>query len=216
MAESATSLLSTDSAPSSAPRSPSMPVPAVPRRAAPPRRKAPKSPSPVPSPQVLEGDIASQSPVATPLAEEDAKSRVLQEDVQKSKEDEVALGLAEPPPVPPPTMAVTNEGQHRDKTAKDAEAAAYASALTSALEDVQAQESSLDTELMEHEQVPVARLDLAEPEESGQLEQSSSSAEAPAAESEQEEEEDAATRRARIAERLRQQGEFNPFSAPSS
>ena len=69
---------------------------------------------------------------------------------------------------------------------------------------------------MEHEQIPVSQSDLAEPEESGQLEQSSSSAEAPAAESEQEEKEDAATRRARIAERLRQQGEFNLFSAPSS
>lgn len=201
-----------------------MPVPAAPRRAAPPRRKAPKSPSPAsaPAPHVLDAETVSESPASTPLAEGDAKSQELQEDVRRSKEDEVALGIppsastSESAPAPEdPNEEVEQKSVHepeeKHEYVQDAEATAYASALTDALEEQAADEEQATQEEVHqvHDHDEPAAL-KAHPRDIAHEDEAAPVAE-PAIE---EEEEDEAARRQRLLERMRQQGAFNPFSAP--
>ena len=174
----------------------------------------PKSPSPAAPQHVLEGEKQdSESPAPTPLPEEDEKSKELQEDVQKSKEDEVALGL--PPAAPPVPTESKPEEAH---VAADNEADAYASALTDALEEHGEAEEKHEYDALQEKHVPephYAQSTEAEVQEDLTHDEPAPASPAPEPESQEvEDEEDAAARRQRIAERLRQQGGFNPFSAP--
>ncbi|KAI0070244.1 hypothetical protein K474DRAFT_880491 [Panus rudis PR-1116 ss-1] len=113
------SLLSADTPPSAGIKSPtSMPVPSVPRRAAPPRRKTPKSPSPAPAPppaalQEVEeaAKVAEETAVPTPaLKEEDGVEDKDSEGEIKKEEEEKEQPKSEPEgqeavPVPAPAEA---------------------------------------------------------------------------------------------------------------
>ncbi|THG95679.1 hypothetical protein EW026_g6021 [Hermanssonia centrifuga] len=220
---SATSLLSPDSG-TSVPRSPAMPVPAAPRRAAPPRRKAPKSPSPGLPAHVTDAEI-SESPVSgTPQATSSEESKQLQESVHKSMEDEVALGL---PPVEGSHHEVEEEThvkedpseesvqQHEELDARDEEKVSDSPQYTEEIEVSAEHEMGHPAEVAEQDDVPVEEAFKRESEAvpaDGQAPEASPITEEPLAEAE---EEDEAARRKRIADRLRQQGGFNPFSAPA-
>ncbi|KAI0337467.1 hypothetical protein BDW22DRAFT_951465 [Trametopsis cervina] len=246
---STASLLSADSVDTtgSTPRSPAMPVPAVPRRAAPPRRKTPKSPAP----PISDAPLTASPAAGTPQETSDEKSKELQEDVRKSKEDEVSLGLAPEPlsgdsrhldkveqgePVEPVTAeAPTEESQHigavhddvhDTSTSEKAHSddndvgklpAIEASAVdddTRALFYTEEAEQSSEPEVEEeHDDTPAAPENvhsaaIQEPA-TGNEEEEEDTLVAP-----EPEEEDEAARRKRIADRLRQQGGFNPFAAP--
>ncbi|EKM52193.1 uncharacterized protein PHACADRAFT_262703, partial [Phanerochaete carnosa HHB-10118-sp] len=203
-----------------------MPVPAAPKRAAPPRRKAPKSPSPAPPPpaaeQVFE-DAAevSQSPApGTPQLTSDDGSKELQEAVRKSKEDEGALGLEpvqkrksvhEPPkakeePVHEEQQPTREVQDNIDELALDNERERGQNE-----ESKQAPNTAHAEEHVEEAQGPAPTDESPLIEERRAVEELEFTGEQPA-QAEEEEDEDA--RRKRIAERLRQQGGFNPFAAP--
>ena len=194
-----------------------MPVPAAPRRAAPPRRKAPKSPTP-PAAVIEDAPVAESPATGTPQLTSDDGSKELQEAVHKSKEDEESLGLS---PVTQPL-----DSAHEPPRAESAE---HAAELAKPTEDSEPAEHTTTPEDVPVQPVQdkLAELALDSENEHGQAER----ADAPSALDEpveddsspvpehqqpitEPEEEDEAERRKRIAERLRQQGGFNPFGAP--
>jgi hypothetical protein len=199
-----------------------MPAPAVPRRAAPPRKKAHKSPAPIADPETQ----LTESPASgTPQETSDEGSKMLQADVLQSKVDEAALGLA-PATFGPATQHITAAAEPSDNAdqvdAKDSEEHAIEE---HAIEEPAIEEPSeyASTQTVESEPPEPSEDEHAIPEQP--LAKESISAEQPTSPKEPETlepkedkeegpEEDEAERRKRIAERLRQQGGFNPFSAP--
>lgn len=217
---SSSTLLSPESgdAALSAPRSPSMPVPAVPRRAAPPRRKTPKSPSPSPAPapaHVTDAEISESPVIGTPQETSDDKSKELQEIVHKSKEVEEPLSTHQADIAIAKAKALDADEGAREPDAKEAseEVAEEFTAQAALAESIE-----VDEEPKEHSvEHPGVEVPEAGPEEEHKQEETTEAEVVPPAEevsAEPEEEEDEDARRQRIAERLRQQGGFNPFAAP--
>ncbi|KAH8091064.1 hypothetical protein BXZ70DRAFT_493292 [Cristinia sonorae] len=203
---SASSTLLPDSAASSV-KSPSMPVPTVPRRAAPPRKKAAKSPAPQP---VLDDGI-TQSPASTPLLGDDVQAQDAIEAIQESKEVEQA-GTRSPELKPPvePEAPIPQPRPTDEDTLSEAKSVEPS---TDDIHEVHAESvgeaASVPTELHanaegseEDEVVPASKhqeptaIEVSKTEEPEVVQ----------------EEEDEAARRKRIADRLAKSGGFNPFS----
>ncbi|KAI0086925.1 hypothetical protein BDY19DRAFT_316551 [Irpex rosettiformis] len=209
-----------------------MPVPAVPRRAAPPRKKNAKSPAP-PTPAVEAQSVESPE-AGTPQETSDDASKLLQDAVHKSKEDEVALGLH-------PAEIGSGDSHHLDEpVAKtDLEQSVEQTAVGGSTEGPVAIEQPIAQPA--HEETPeepekhdfegrvedspvvhdnhVSEIsaigEAREEATAGVVAQETAEPELKSEEPEAHEaEEDETARRKRIAERLRQQGGFNPFSAP--
>lgn len=231
--------LSPDAIPSSAstPKTPSMPAPAMPKRAGPPRKKAAKSPSPVPPPQVLDASIV-ESPEAVPVLGAEAGSIKAVEAEKESKEIEDA-GSREPELKKEEAEALI-EGKHEE----DTEAKPSSGSVEEAKPDevIKSEPLKADEVLEEatkeedKEPSPPARRQteddyeepkrvasvpevegkddshpiVTEPEEAATHEGDEKPAE-PAPEAEDDDEE---ARRKRIAERVAKMGGFNPFSGP--
>ena len=203
-----------------------MPVPAVPRRAAPPRRKAPKSPSPAPAHVVEDAPEVSESPSAgTPQLTSDDSSKQLQEAVQKSKEDEVSLGLTSVThpheSISTPSVEEPHEEEPVGITAEAAAPEANDLKEKPAETDAETKPGDLtlsDTPQHEHDTYElgthVAEPEVSKREEVEVSEQHEKQHEVQTAPVEEEAEEDENERRKRIAERLKQQGGFNMFGAP--
>ncbi|KIP05316.1 hypothetical protein PHLGIDRAFT_161643 [Phlebiopsis gigantea 11061_1 CR5-6] len=215
--KSSTSLLSADSTPTSQPRSPAMPVPAAPRRAAPPRRKAPKSPTP-PGAVIADAPVTESPAADTPQLTSDDSSKELQEAVHKSKEDEVSLGLS---PVTQPLQSAhdpphAEPAEHAEEFANPAEVEEHAEETSP--EETRVVQDSLDQLALdnESEHVQAELPDAHSTHEEPIVEERSPDFEPQQPSAEPEEEEDEAERRMRIAERLKQQGGFNPFGASPS
>ncbi|KAH9949793.1 hypothetical protein B0H21DRAFT_726006 [Amylocystis lapponica] len=197
------SLLTPDSSSATSVRSPSMPVPVVPRRAAPPRKRPAKSPSP--AAPVGESLEESPSPLPTPALESAAvelpvepaaqPSEVVVEHVEVVPQDAniVETGLAQ---------SLTEEspatGIHPDVTESETLVVEHPEAASVIADtEEQTKEHIVEGTLDEETPVPVAaeQVEVAD------------------------EEEDGIARRKRIAERLAKSGGINPLSGhplPSS
>lgn len=220
-----------------------MPVPAVPKRAAPPRRKAPKSPSPAPAPPAAEQAVesateVSESPTAgTPQLTSDDGSKVLQDAVHKSLEDEAALGLEpaekagsvpEPPKAEEPAPAVqrpreeapVSEPVHEQDPVREVQDSLDELALDDERDRGQDEEPREPKAVPEAGKAEETVVEEPKPDEPTPVDEAAEEPEAPQEphaeepKADEEEEEDENARRKRIAERLRQQGGFNPFAAP--
>ncbi|THH32406.1 hypothetical protein EUX98_g1752 [Antrodiella citrinella] len=209
-------------------KSPSMPVPAGPRRAGPPRKKAGKSPQPV-----LDDGI-TQSPVGTPLLGDNVTAQEAVEAVQDSKVIEevgsreselVGSEQAESLVVPDkPVEAEVSERELHDDAAQfypgdHAEGprptvSSPPVVTTEQHEPVAKAESATTIEEPDHDSELVtedehASEDVLKVEDAPEVREAPKTEEAPA---EEEDEEEEAARRKRIAERLAKSGGFNPLS----
>ena len=182
-------------------KSPSMPVPAGPRRAAPPRKKAAKSPSPAPQ-QVLD-DQVTQSPANTPLLGDNVQAQEAVEAAQESREIE-ELGSRSPELVgSEETEALVSSLKRKDD---DEPSQKPTESLHDTVEgEVAASTVDDPSEAVVEAQTVVTTSETEHAEEASEDPKS----EEPAAE---EDEEDEGARRKRIAERLAKSGGFNPFS----
>jgi len=187
------SLLSVDSADSVPARSPSsMPVPAVPRRAAPPRKKVSKSPAP---PPIEQEEVAEQKEqeVTLPTAE----ALELQQPAAVTGEETLTEILAEPP--------VVEHVVKTPETAFDHPVAPSQPPIVEHQEDPASSEPSLPPQLPVHVQASSeVEMEVLKPTREVEADQ---------AEEEEEEEE---ARRKRVAEKLAKMGGVNPFALATS
>ncbi|OBZ69031.1 hypothetical protein A0H81_11239 [Grifola frondosa] len=227
--DSATSsLLSTDSASSTAtPRSPAMPVPVVPRRTAPPRKRPAKSPSPA-AQAVLEGNVHESPSPIPPTASDTSTADHEAADTVEATEEFGAHGDLQPEirdtqaPAPIETVEVTDvvvDQEHFTKerltehTAEPVETPDHEVIETPSSPAEEERRQGPEIEHTEH---------VLEADEHARPEYNAITGVLPAAEQvtyaapeqEEEQEEDEASRRKRIAERLAKMGGFNPLSGP--
>ncbi|KAI0819247.1 hypothetical protein BC628DRAFT_1423970 [Trametes gibbosa] len=212
--DSATSdTLSPDFTVSSQPlRSPAMPVPQVPKRAAPPRRRAAKSPSPAPPAvaQVMHESPTASLPTDEPAAaaekdEMPITSEITEAGLHGDREPKLVVGQAErstedivkPEEVAEDVSAETKDDTERPILKRVGEEHIAEPSVTSPSRNVdehiegkdQGEEETSTTEEPEYpEASPETEAPLEEPEE-----------------------EDEASRRKRIADRIAKSGGFNPF-----
>ena len=221
-----------------------MPVPSVPRRAAPPRKKPASGSLPTSVPEATQEQ--SDSSVTSPRLPTEAKV----EEVQPIDRVQDTAPVAETEPPPDAEVVKGSKGQP-DEVPQDAASPAAEENVevesATALPQSQAepsptppQEEALEEEV--HEARPPAAVlhDVAEEEQEQEQEQEQGQGQGPAeaeaeaeeptpahtvsetpaeasaqqAAPEEEEEEDAAARRKRVAERLAKMGAFNPFAPP--
>jgi hypothetical protein len=204
----------------------SMPVPSVPRRAAPPRKKTSKTPS-------LPSDVTPEAPepVAEPSQEQPGAAHVLPVEGEKEVEEgekepeQVAVGDDEASTIPQEVdrshekhseiaEVLVTEPHQSDGPLVDEQSTVIAS-------DPSIESSPLHEE-KHNEESPVIAHDPAEsepyPSSHDEIPASSepeATADDPAEEAQFEpEEEDEVSRRKRVAERLTKMGAFNPFGPP--
>lgn len=191
------SLLSVDSADSVPPRSPSsMPVPAVPRRAAPPRKKVSRSPAPPP---------------------------IEQEEVAEQKEEEDTLLAAEALESQQPAAVTGEEALTEDIPAEIPVVEHVVKTVKSPETTFDHPVASSQPPIVEHQEVP-ASIEPPLPPQLPVHVQASSEVEMevlkPAREVEadqvEEEEEEEVARRKRVAEKLAKMGGVNPFTLATS
>ena len=193
------SLLSVDSADPVPARSPSsMPVPAVPRRAAPPRKKVSKSPS-GPPPIEQEEEVAEQKEqeVTLPAAE----ALELQQPAAVTGEESLTEEIQAKPPVV----------EHVAKIVESPETTFDHPVAPSQPPIVEQQEDSASSEPSLPPQLPVPVQASSEVE----MEVLKPAREVEADQAEEEEEEEVA-RRKRVAEKLAKMGGVNPFALATS
>ncbi|CDO69885.1 hypothetical protein BN946_scf184884.g44 [Trametes cinnabarina] len=234
----ASSTLSPGSAATSPPvRSPAMPVPQVPKRAAPPRKRPTKSPSPAPQP-VIDQQL-QESPASLPPATSGEQAPIEAESAPNASEAEASGPRGDREPeltegqVEKLEEQIDTPGPAKEAVDEQAEMVVDSAAVSEpAVEQHAAEplEPAPEKHIEEkdekgpveekHEEEPVEDRHDEEPEAviTGEVEElkhkeheAAPEAPAEAATEELAEEEDEAARRKRIAERIAKSGGFNPF-----
>ncbi|RPD62603.1 hypothetical protein L226DRAFT_568663 [Lentinus tigrinus ALCF2SS1-7] len=212
-------------------RSPVMPVPQAPKRAAPPRKRPAKSPSPAPAP-VIEQEL-HESPSPPPPTDDVTAAH-------KLDEPDASKDTQEPEPVAPhgdlepevtesqlveAVEAAVDSASTKEEAAEEtvfapkpaepkASEESHAEEVAEPIADVEhiTEEPALAHHDTEEEPTVTAPAEEAHPEEHVEKHVKESEAEAELEPPVEEPEEDEAARRKRIAERLAKSGGFNPFA----
>ncbi|CCL98530.1 uncharacterized protein FIBRA_00529 [Fibroporia radiculosa] len=210
-------LLTTTSGTPPGSRSPSMPVPAAPRRAAPPRKRAAKSPSPAPA-EVLGQGVINESPMPIPGVSIGAASEAGPVELLGDREPEMresrmevlleSLHIADAgPPDATRECLAAEEAQHAIQPVEPSVAEEIVGEPLASEHRLHSETDSVHSALQPLE-------NLVEPTAHHQEGSASSRDEAHVAASDSafQEEEDDDARRKRIAERLAKAGGVNPLS----